>query len=70
MNLGRVFLGTSVGYGPAVPVFDLMFLAWSLYFRLNYLPVLATKFCVIQNMNLKYRSSQALPADIVYALQI
>lgn len=38
--------------------------------RVNYLPVLATKPCVIQNINLKYRSNQTSPADAIYALQI
>lgn len=38
--------------------------------RVNYLPVLATKSCVIQNINLKYQSNQDSTADTIYALQI
>lgn len=56
---------------PQFPMFDLMFFRLELVFqtRVNYLPVLATKSCVIQNINLKYRSNQTSPADTIYALQ-
>lgn len=36
--------------------------------RVNYLPALATKSGVIQNINLRYRSHRASPADTIYAL--
>lgn len=71
VNLERVLQGEHCVCSPtAVPCVwsDVSCLELLFQTRVNYLPMLATKPCVIQNINLKYPRSQTLPADAVYAL--